>query len=73
MIEILKDFYAGNAKPASGGGSSGASSLSELTDVDLTNPSNGDVLVYDATTQKWKNGSIGGASYDSATQTITLA
>lgn len=58
MIEILKDFYAGNAKPASGGGSSGASAISELTDVDLQNLSNGQVLLYDAATQKWKNGSI---------------
>lgn len=47
-------------------------SLSALTDVDLTSPSDGDVLVYDALTQKWKNGIVAGASYDGTTQTITL-
>lgn len=35
-------------------GSSGASSVSQLTDVDLTGLSNGDVLVYDSTSQEWK-------------------
>ena len=31
-----------------------ASSISDLTDVDLTGLSNGDVLVYDSTSQEWK-------------------
>lgn len=33
---------------------SGANSISQLTDVDLTGLSNGDVLVYDSTSQEWK-------------------
>jgi hypothetical protein len=36
-----------------GGGAGGAAALSELTDVNATNPSNGMVLVYNGTTQKW--------------------
>lgn len=35
------------------GGSSGASSLGELVDVTLTNPANGDLIMYDGT--KWVN------------------
>jgi hypothetical protein len=42
------------ATPSGGGG--GASTLDGLTDVDLTNPSNGQILVYNATEGKWKNG-----------------
>ena len=41
---------------AQGGGGGGASSLSELTDVALTTPSGGQVLTYDATSNKWING-----------------
>jgi len=29
--------------------------LSEMNDVNLTNPADGDVLMYDGTTHKWKN------------------
>ena len=45
------DFAFRNLKGQDG---SGASSVSDLTDVDLTGLSNGDVLVYDSTTQEWK-------------------
>ena len=38
------------------GGTGGASSLGELTDVTITSPSTGQVLTYDATTGKWVNG-----------------
>lgn len=38
------------------GGTGGASSLGELTDVTITSPSTGQVLTYDATTNKWVNG-----------------
>ena len=34
---------------------SGASSLSELSDVSISNPTDGQVLTYNATTQKWEN------------------
>lgn len=38
---------------------SGASALVDLTDVDINNPSDGDVLKYDATNQEWVNGQGG--------------
>ena len=72
MIEILKEFYAGNAKPASGGGSSGASSLAELSDVSITSPSTGDTIIYNEESEKWENGVASVMSYDSGTKTITL-
>lgn len=37
----------------------GSSTLAGLTDVDLTNPTDGQILVYDAATVKWVNGSVG--------------
>ena len=39
---------------------SGSSTLSGLTDVDISNPSDGQTLVYDAASSKWENGSGGG-------------
>ena len=38
-----------------GGSVGGASSLSDLTDVDLTNLSDGQILQYNSTTEKWEN------------------
>ena len=39
------------------GGGGGASSLAQLSDVQISNPMNGETLVYDETAAKWKNGS----------------
>jgi hypothetical protein len=47
------------------GGPGGASALSGLTDVDITNPTDGQVLVYNAESGKWENGAGGGAILDS--------
>lgn len=38
----------------------GSSALSGLTDVDITNPTDGQTLVYNATSGKWENGEGGG-------------
>ena len=38
-----------------GGGGGGASALTDLVDVEISSPSNGQSLVYDSTTQKWVN------------------
>lgn len=38
-----------------GGGGTGSSALSELTDVDLNNLAAGNVLIYDANDSKWVN------------------
>lgn len=65
--KTLKKFQNGEWVAISGGdGSDGsdesgsASSLSDMTDVDISSPSDGDTLVYNATTHKWENGSSGG-------------
>lgn len=46
--------------PSGGGGGGGASALTDLTDVAISSPANGQVLMYDGTTGKWYNGSVQG-------------
>ena len=46
--------------PSGGGG--GSSTLAGLTDVDLSSPTNGQILKYNSTTQKWENADEGGSS-----------
>ena len=60
-ITINGTAYTIYAPSASGG----ASALNDLTDVTLANPSNGQVLKYNATTGKWENAdeSGGGGGY----------
>lgn len=63
----LKKFQNGewvaiSGGDGSGGGSGSASSLSDMTDVDISSPSDGDTLVYNATTHKWESGSGGSCS-----------
>ena len=41
------------------GGGGGSSTLSGLTDVDISNPTDGQTLVYNATSGKWVNGAGG--------------
>lgn len=41
-----------------GGGGGGATALSELVDVALSNPQNGQALVYNSSTGKWVNGTV---------------
>ena len=43
-----------------GGGGGGSSTLAGLLDVEISNPANGEGLVYNATSQKWENQPIGG-------------
>lgn len=43
-----------------GGGGGGSSTLAGLTDVDITTPSNNQVLKYNSTSGKWENGAGGG-------------
>lgn len=45
-----------------GGGGGGSSTLADLTDVNLTSPTNNQVLKYDSASEKWINGSGGGGS-----------
>ena len=49
--------YVSNTKHngGSGGGGEGVSSLKQLRDTEIENEADGDVLVYNATDEKWKN------------------
>ena len=49
--------YVSNTKNngGSGGGGEGVSSLKQLRDTEIENEADGDVLVYNATDEKWKN------------------
>ena len=48
--------------------------LSNLVDVELNSVSDGQALIYDASTGKWTNGNGGvSATYDATTKTITFA
>ena len=52
-----------------GGGGGGAVALTDLVDVAISNPTNGQVLMYNSTTNKWYNGTVqsGGGSVTSIT------
>ena len=47
-----------------GGGGGGSSTLAGLTDVSLSSPTNGQVLSYNSTSQKWENANGGGGGGD---------
>ena len=55
-------YYHNNAKYYSE--QTDVTSLASMSDVDLTSPTNNQVLKYDATTQKWVNGTGGGGGAD---------
>lgn len=51
-------------KDAGGGGGGGSSTFAGLSDVEISNPTNGQVPKYNATTQKWENANeSGGGGY----------
>lgn len=53
-------FLSALGKNSSGGGGGGGSStLADLLDVQLTNPSNGQALIYNSSLTKWVNGEAG--------------
>lgn len=58
-------IYHKNVMYGGGSGGGGASAISDLTDVELTNLADGQILKYDATNQKWVNDdeSGGGVGY----------
>ena len=67
-LEVTEDgdYFAGDSRAfnpvkvrASG---SGSSTLAGLTDVDISNPTDGQTLVYNATSGKWENGAGGGGA-----------
>ena len=68
----MPSFTGTNAGNLSGG--SGASTLDELTDVTITDPSNGQALIYDAGTEQWVNSTDSGPviSVNGATGAVVL-
>lgn len=55
MSVLMKN---GNNYTGSTSGGGGATSLNGLSDVEVSSPSNGQVLSYDSSTAKWENGSV---------------
>ena len=56
-----------------GSGGGGSSALEDLTDVELTDPADGNVLKYDATLEKWVNESGGGGGGDAELEEAVTA
>lgn len=48
-------YENGKFRTSQGGGGGGASNLADLEDVNLTNPSSGQIIKYDGATSKWIN------------------
>ena len=72
IAEISIDGNSTDVYAPTGGG--GSSTLSGLTDVNLSSPTNGQVLKYDSTNQEWVNAneSGGGASSLSNLSDVTI-
>ena len=72
-VESGSPYYHKNAKyyAEQAGQGAGAYPLSELPDTDISSPTNGQVLAYDSTSQKWVNSDDvqGVTSLDSLTDT----
>ena len=62
MFGFWTNQYISALGQNSGGGGGGASALTDLVDVAISSPTNGQALVYNATSQKWENQTIGGGS-----------
>lgn len=62
------------ARGGGGGGCGGSSTLSGLTDVDISNPTDGQTLVFNAESGKWENGQSGQIviDLDRATKSVTI-
>lgn len=63
-----RNVQTGLAAAIAGGGG-GSSTLAGLTDTDITTPSDGQVLTYDSTAEKWKNAAIPAQSIDGLSDT----
>lgn len=62
------NFDTPNLKGSGGGG---ASSMTDLTDVQLTNLTNGQILRWDSAASKWVNVSLGSAASKNSTNEVT--
>lgn len=72
MGEFDPVSYAMGVKSAGGGG--GSSTLAGLSDVNISNPTDGQTLVFNATSGKWENGegSSGGVLAITLDDTMTM-
>ena len=72
-VDSSSPYYHNNAKyyAEQAGQGAGVVSLDSLTNVDIQNPSDGQALVYDSTSEKWVNSdeAIGVTSLDALTDT----
>ena len=66
-------FLTTNGTTASWAEITTSESVEDLTDVDLTSVSNGQVLIYDSSDSKWKNGTLTGVSFTKITETLYSA
>ena len=55
LFELFRQWYNDNLDIIDANLGGGASSLAGLSDVDLSSPTNGQVLGYNSTSQKWEN------------------
>ena len=60
MVGFWTEQYISALGNGSGGGSS-TGALVDLTDVSISNPTDGQALVYDAATTHWKNATVAGS------------
>ena len=58
MFGFWTEQYISALGQGSGGGGGGATALTDLVDVAISNPTDGQVLKYNATTGKWYNGTV---------------
>lgn len=63
----------GTVTISAAGGGGGASDIDDLADVDITNPTNGQVLTYDGASQTWKNAAGGGGGGGAVIDDTTTA
>lgn len=64
MFGFWTEQYLSALGQNSGGGGGGSSTLADLLDVAISSPTNGQVLMYNASTNKWYNGTVQQGSSD---------
>ena len=73
MFGFWTEQYLSALGNGGGGGTGGATALTDLVDVAVSNPTNGQALVYNSTTGKWTNQTISGGGTDMPTVWANLA
>ena len=66
-----EQYLSALGQNSSGGGGGGATALTDLVDVDISSPSNGQVLKYNSTTGKWENANESGGGGTGTVTSIT--